>query len=228
MLLLKRSQRSVASTAVTTIPRAEKTGHFKAVTGAVVTSIDVDAQGRASGVTYVQQGEEFFQPAKVVLLSSFCYENSRLLLLSTSKAFPKGLSNNHGQVGRHYFSHHQVATVTALFPFDLGAWYGLPAQGVPVDDFADDNFDHGALDYKECVGEDLKSKFGVPFTKLAKVKPNETVVFSWIVYKSRKDRDRVMAEVMKDKRLANMMDPKKMPFDAKRMIFGGFKTIVEF
>jgi len=135
------------STAVTTIPRAEKTGHFKAVTGAIATTIDVDAQGRASGVTYLQNGEEFFQPAKVVLLASFAYENTRLLLLSKSAAYPKGLSNNHGQVGRHYFSHHQGAPVTALFPFDVGAWYGLPAQGVAIDDWADDNFDHAKYDF---------------------------------------------------------------------------------
>jgi gluconate 2-dehydrogenase alpha chain len=135
------------STAVSTIPRAQATNHFKAVTGAVVTSINVDSQGRASGVTYVANGEEFFQPAKVVLIASFCYENSRLLLLSKSPAFPKGLSNNHGQVGRHYFSHHQGGAVSALFPFNIGAWYGLPAQGVAIDDWADDNFDHSSLDF---------------------------------------------------------------------------------
>src|SRR5258708_29185460 len=71
----------------------------------------------------------------------------RLLLMSQSKASPKGLSNNHGQVGRHYFSHHQLAGVTALFPWNLNAWYGLPAQGVAVDDWADDNFDHASLDF---------------------------------------------------------------------------------
>jgi uncharacterized protein YbaA (DUF1428 family) len=65
------------------------------------------------------------------------------------------------------------------------------------------------------------------FPRSVKLKPNETVVFSWITYKSRAHRDRVMANVMKDKRLANMMDPKAMPFDAKRMIFGGFKVIVD-
>lgn len=135
------------STAVTTIPRAAATGRFKAVTGAVAMTIDVDGQGRASGVTYLRNGQAFFQPAKVVLLASFTYENSRLLLLSRSRAFPNGLSNNHGQVGRHYFSHHQGAPVTALFPFNVGAWYGLPAQGVAVDDFADDNFDHAGVDF---------------------------------------------------------------------------------
>jgi len=136
-----------ASTAVTTIPRAQATGHFKAVTGAVVMTIEVDTQGRATGVTYVSNGEEFFQPAKVVLLASFAYENSRLLLLSKSKPFANGLSNNHGQVGKHYFSHHQGAPVTALFPMNIGAWYGLPAQGVAVDDWADDNFDHASHDF---------------------------------------------------------------------------------
>jgi len=136
-----------ASTAVTTIPRAQATGHFKAVTGAVVMTIEVDSQGRATGVTYASNGEEFFQPAKVVLLASFAYENSRLLLLSKSKPFANGLSNNHGQVGKHYFSHHQGAPVTALFPMNIGAWYGLPAQGVAVDDWADDNFDHASHDF---------------------------------------------------------------------------------
>ena len=91
--------------------------------------------------------EEFFQPAKVVLLATFTYENTRLLLLSKSAAFPNGLSNNHGQVGKHYLSHHQGAPVTALFPFDIKAWYGLPAQGVAIDNFADDNFDHSSYDF---------------------------------------------------------------------------------
>ena len=102
---------------------------------------------RRPRVSYVTDGEEYIQPAKVVLLASYTYENTRLLLLSKSKAFPNGLSNNHGQVGRHYFSHDQGGGVTALFPFNLNSWYGLPAQGVAVDNFADDNFDHGALDF---------------------------------------------------------------------------------
>ena len=132
---------------LTTIPRAQETGRLKVVTRAHVTSIDTDANGRVTGVTYVTDGQEFIQPAKVVLLASYTYENSRLLLLSKSKAFPNGLSNNHGQVGRHYLSHAQGGSVTALFPFNINAWYGLPAQGVAVDNFADDNFDHGAHDY---------------------------------------------------------------------------------
>jgi uncharacterized protein YbaA (DUF1428 family) len=87
--------------------------------------------------------------------------------------------------------------------------------------------EHGALEYRECVGDDLQVKMGVPFPKNAKTKPGETVVFAWIVYKSRAHRDRVNAKVMKDKRLEGMMDPKDMPFDVKRMVYGGFKTLVE-
>ena len=138
---------SKGSTAVTTIPKAQRTKRLAVVTEAHVTAINVDARGKASGVTYLKGGTEYFQPASVVLLAGYTYENVRLLLLSTSTAFPKGLSNNHGQVGRHYFSHNQIATVNALFPRNLNTWYGLPAQGVAVDDWADDNFDHGALDF---------------------------------------------------------------------------------
>ena len=87
--------------------------------------------------------------------------------------------------------------------------------------------DHGALDYRECVGDDLKVKMGLPFPKLTKTKAGETVVFSWIAYKSRAHRDKVNAKVMKDKRLFEGM-PKEMPFDMKRMAYGGFKTLVEF
>lgn len=88
--------------------------------------------------------------------------------------------------------------------------------------------DHGALEYRECLGEDLNVKMGLPFSKLAKIKPGETVVFSWIVYKSRKHRDQVNAKVMKDPRIMAMMpDVKKSPFDHTRMSFGGFEVIVE-
>ena len=86
--------------------------------------------------------------------------------------------------------------------------------------------EHGALDYMECVGDDLNNKWGVKFPKVAKLKPGETVVFSYIVYKSRAHRDRVNAKVMKDKRITDSMN-KAMPFDVKRMAYGGFKTLVE-
>ena len=135
------------SPAITTIPKAQKTGRLQVVTRAHVTSIEVDREGRASGVNYVTDGVDYFQPAKVVLLASYTYENTRTLLLSKSTPYPNGLSNNHGQVGRHYFSHNQQAGVTALFSKNLNTWYGLPAQGTAIDDFADDNFDHAGLDF---------------------------------------------------------------------------------
>ena len=87
--------------------------------------------------------------------------------------------------------------------------------------------EHGALEYRECVGDDLKVKFGVPFPRLAKAKPGETVVFSWIVYKSRTHRDRVNAKVRKDPRIKGLCDEKSMPFDVKRMAWGGFTVLVD-
>ena len=87
--------------------------------------------------------------------------------------------------------------------------------------------EHGALEYRESVADDVKWGKRTSFPRSVKLKGNEVVWFSWIVYKSRKDRDRVLAKVMKDKRLAPMMDPKGMPFDAKRMIYGGFKIMVD-
>jgi uncharacterized protein YbaA (DUF1428 family) len=87
--------------------------------------------------------------------------------------------------------------------------------------------EHGALEFRECVAEDVKVGKLTSFPRSVKRKPDETVVFSWIVFKSRADRDRVNAAVMKDPRLAKMMDPKDMPFDAKRMIYGGFEVLVD-
>jgi uncharacterized protein YbaA (DUF1428 family) len=87
--------------------------------------------------------------------------------------------------------------------------------------------EYGALDYKECVGDDLAIKGMMSFPKGIKAKPGETIVFSYIMYKSRAHRDAVNAKVMKDPRIAKMCDPKDMPFDATRMLYGGFKTIVE-
>jgi gluconate 2-dehydrogenase alpha chain len=135
------------ATHLTTIPRAVDTGNLRVVTQAHVTTVEVDSEGRVTGVNYLTGGTEYFQPAKVVLLASYTYENVRLLLLSKSQTYPEGLANNGGQVGRHYLSHHQGAGVSALFPYDLDAWYGLPAQGVAVDDWADDNFDHADQDF---------------------------------------------------------------------------------
>jgi gluconate 2-dehydrogenase alpha chain len=137
-----------SSTAVSTIPKAMATDRLNVVTQTIVTAVNVDERsGRVTGVTYLKGGKEYRQPAEVVLLAGYTYENVRLLLLSKSKPFPNGLANNSGQVGRHYITHHTAATVAALFPFDLNNWYGLPAQGVAVDNWADDNFDHSGLDF---------------------------------------------------------------------------------
>ena len=88
--------------------------------------------------------------------------------------------------------------------------------------------EHGAIEYVEAVGDDLDVKFGLPFTKLTKTKPGETVFFSFIVYKSRAERDKVNAKVMSDPRMKKMMEKGPMPFDIKRMAFGGFKALVDY
>jgi uncharacterized protein YbaA (DUF1428 family) len=84
---------------------------------------------------------------------------------------------------------------------------------------------YGALEYRECVGDDLKPSFGRSFIRQLKLKRGETVVFSWIVYKSRAHRDRVNARVMKDPFMATMVGP--MPFDVRRMCYGGFRVMVD-
>jgi len=87
--------------------------------------------------------------------------------------------------------------------------------------------EYGALQYMETVGDDISSDFGIPFTKLAKTKKNETVIFSWVVYKNKAQRDRANKLIMKDPRMLNMMKNKKMPFDSKKMSYGGFKVLVD-
>jgi uncharacterized protein YbaA (DUF1428 family) len=86
--------------------------------------------------------------------------------------------------------------------------------------------EHGALEYREWVADDVKVGKRTSFPRSVKLKPGETVVFSWIVYKSRAQRDSINKKVMKDPRLADMMDMKSLPFDGKRMIYGGFKLLV--
>lgn len=86
---------------------------------------------------------------------------------------------------------------------------------------------HGALEYRECVGDDLHPAFGLAFPKLMKLKPDESVIFAWIVYKSRAHRDKVNKLMMSDPQMNADMEGKEMPFDIKRMAYGGFKTIVE-
>ena len=87
--------------------------------------------------------------------------------------------------------------------------------------------EHGALEFRECAGDDLNVAMGVPFPRQLKLKPGETAMFSWIMFKSRAHRDRVNAKVMKDPRIAAMME-KPVPFDPKRMLYGGFAVLVNF
>jgi uncharacterized protein YbaA (DUF1428 family) len=87
--------------------------------------------------------------------------------------------------------------------------------------------DHGALEYIECVEDDVQPGKSTSFPQAVKRKEGELVVFSWIIYKSRAQRDRINKKVMSDPRLADMMDPKSLPFDGKRMFWGGFKPIVQ-
>ncbi len=87
--------------------------------------------------------------------------------------------------------------------------------------------EHGALEYRECIADDVKPGKHTSFPQSVKLKANEVVWFSWVVYRSRTHRDQVNARAMKDPRLAPMMDPKKMPFDGKRLIYGGFKVVVD-
>jgi uncharacterized protein YbaA (DUF1428 family) len=87
--------------------------------------------------------------------------------------------------------------------------------------------DHGALQYCECIGDDLKPGVVTSFPQSVQLKEDETVVFAWILYDSREHRDRVNAEVMSDPRMKEMMDPQSMPFDGKRMFWGGFQSVVE-
>jgi uncharacterized protein YbaA (DUF1428 family) len=117
--------------------------------------------------------------------------------------------------------HYVDGYVLAVPKKNLAAYARMARQGAVV------WRDHGALEYKECSGDDLNVRFGKPFTRMMKTKPRETVVFSFIVFKSRKHRDQVNAKVMKDPRLAKMMDISKMPFDVKRMVYGGFKVLVD-
>jgi gluconate 2-dehydrogenase alpha chain len=131
------------------IPMAEKTGNLKVVPLARVTKIGVDSNGRVSGVTYIKNHRAYFQPAKFVVIAGYTYENVRTLLLSPSKAFPNGLSNNHGQVGKHYIAHGLgAAGATAWFHgHRLNRFSGTIGQFTAIDDWDADNFDHGGLGF---------------------------------------------------------------------------------
>ena len=86
--------------------------------------------------------------------------------------------------------------------------------------------EHGAVEYHECVGDDLKVKMGMSFLRASRARAGETAIFAWILYKSRAHRDRVNKKVMKDPRIVKMMEDTQMPFDVKRMAYGGFRVIV--
>jgi gluconate 2-dehydrogenase alpha chain len=130
------------ATHVNVIPRAEMTGLLRIETDARVTRIDVDSDGLASGVTFIRDGQEYQQPAKLVAIGCFVFENVRLLLLSRSSAFPNGLANNSGQVGKHMIVH-LCPFVQGLFPGrNLNLFNGNGSQVACIDDFNADNHDH--------------------------------------------------------------------------------------
>lgn len=88
--------------------------------------------------------------------------------------------------------------------------------------------EYGAVEFRECVADDFTATGGTSFRKLLRLKPNETAIFSWIAYRSKADRKRVTARVMKDPRILRIMTDEDNPFDVKRMTYGGFKTLVDF
>jgi gluconate 2-dehydrogenase alpha chain len=127
------------------IPQAQATKNFEVRAGARVLEVIVDDEGKAAGVKYLQDGKTYVQPASMVILASYVYENIRLMLLSKSKAYPKGLSNNHGQVGKGYISHAYVS-VDATFPKNVNP-FGPGAQQTAVDEWDADYFDHSGLGF---------------------------------------------------------------------------------
>jgi gluconate 2-dehydrogenase alpha chain len=138
-----------ASTFLNFIPEAEKTKNLQIISLARVTRIEVDRDGRATGVTFVHNKRTYFQPAKVVLIGSYCYENARLLLISTSRAFPNGLANRSGQVGKHFMGHGlSSASVSGFFAgHRLNRYSGTIGQYTAVDEWDGDNFDHSGLGF---------------------------------------------------------------------------------
>jgi gluconate 2-dehydrogenase alpha chain len=137
-----------SSTLVSTIRTAEATGNFEIRPNSRVLNINSNDQGKVTGVTYLDaDGNEIEQEAGLVILSTYVYENVRLLLLSTSGYYPNGLLNSNGQVGKHYMSHAYVAR-NGLFPGKrLNLWSGTTGQAVAMDDLNGDNFDHTGLGF---------------------------------------------------------------------------------
>jgi gluconate 2-dehydrogenase alpha chain len=134
------------STNLSPIPKALKTGNLKVVEHARATEVVVGRDGRVTGVRFLKGGELHFQPAKAVLVAGYTYENTRLLLLSKSAAFPNGLSNNHGQVGKHYLAHTR-AGANGIIPRKLNRFSGSAGQWTALDDWDSDFFDHTGLGF---------------------------------------------------------------------------------
>ena len=131
----------------TVLPRAEATGNLRVIRSARVTRVEVNGQGRATGVAYSTAGREHFQRAAFVVLAANTYENVRLMLLSRSTAHPSGLANGHGQVGLDFMPHINPEAYGSFPGVDLKVATGSWAQAVVVDDFNGDNFDHNGLDF---------------------------------------------------------------------------------
>ena len=134
-----------ASTNISSIPKAQKAGKLKIVEHARVTEIVVGSDGRVTGVKYLKGSAEHFQPAKAVLLAGYTYENTRLLLLSKSAAYPNGLGNNHGQVGKHFLAHTRAGANGVIPGRKLNRFSGTASQWTAVDDWDSDFFDHSGL-----------------------------------------------------------------------------------
>jgi gluconate 2-dehydrogenase alpha chain len=129
------------------LPEALASGRLELLTGARATEILVDGDGRATGVAFVHEGRREVQRARLVVLATYTYQNTRLLLLSRSKAFPDGLANNAGQVGRHFMTHSFVMGLGEFPGKRMNAWSGTASQATAVDDFDGDNFDHSGLGF---------------------------------------------------------------------------------
>lgn len=139
---------SKSSTLVTSIAEAEKTGKLEVRELCRVLEIMTDSDGKVSGVKYLDQNKnEQVQPARFVILGTYVFENNRMLLLSKSKAFPKGLSNGHDQVGKYYRAQVNVGVNGVLPGKKTNTWAGTASQGVVMDNFNGDNFDHTGLGF---------------------------------------------------------------------------------
>lgn len=139
---------SKSTTLVTAIPRAEETGNLEIRPNCRVFRVLTDDDGRASGVEYRgDDGNMYIQPAKLVILSAYIYENIRLLLLSKNEQFPDGLANNEGQVGKHFMTHTYLTAYGAFPGMNFNRFSGTWGQSIAIDDLNGDNFDHTGLDF---------------------------------------------------------------------------------